>query len=348
MIRRVHLVYPHGPSPRCPHTIGRHLAQHLRERYDVVLHDWDDDSVLEPEPGDALVGHPHPFPATIFRRSARRSGWERVLAMFPFNHANGAEQVAYADAAVRRSDLILAICGKYWLDGVDVSPVAAWKPKLVHLDLAIDREEVSPVKTAFAPPGRRRLLYIGHVHWTKNPRYLEQIAAELADVEFGWIGEGDALRGLRGYGSVDFRDPAALQIVAQHDILVTVGRADSNPCTVLEAMAWGLVPVCTPQSGYLETDGVVHVPLDDASAAAAVLRRLLDAPVDQLERLRDANWERLDAHFNWTRFAGQVIDALESSESPAIGHDGRTRLLVRSLTSRYSPLRPHNLRLLLR
>lgn len=344
MIRRVHLVYPHGPAISCPETIGRHLAERLRERYEVVLHDWDEPYAIEPEAGDALVGHPHPIPWTVFRRSARRRGWARVVLLFPFHHADDAEQVAFVDPVLRRADVALAISGRHWFDTLPSSAVARWAPKLEQVDIAVDRAEFPPVKETFGAAGERRLLYIGHSHWTKNTGYLSHIAAELRDVEFGWIGGGPPIGGLVAYGPRDLSDPSALEIVARHDILVTVSRADANPCTVVEAMAWGLIPGCSPQSGYVEDDGVVHVPLDDAPAAAAVLREWLEAPTARLEDRRRANWRRLDEHFTWDRFAQQVVDALESPRRPEVERGGAARLLVRSLRSRHSPLLPRYLR----
>ena len=109
--KRVHLVYPHGPRVSAPDSIGRHLGQRLAARYDVVLHDWDERGVIKPEPGDVLLGHPHPAPGTIFRRSARERGWSRVLMMAPYDH--DPRQVAFENPVIRDCDLFLAITGLY-------------------------------------------------------------------------------------------------------------------------------------------------------------------------------------------------------------------------------------------
>src|SRR6185503_18178356 len=83
-VGRVHLVYPHGDRISCPDAIGRHTAAGLRASgYQVVAHDWDETGVIRPDPGDVLIGHPHPAPWTIFRRSAQRPGWRRVLLLSP-------------------------------------------------------------------------------------------------------------------------------------------------------------------------------------------------------------------------------------------------------------------------
>jgi hypothetical protein len=111
-------------------------------------------------------------------------------------------------------------------------------------------------------------------------------------------------------------------------------------------MAWGLVPICTPQSGYQDHPGITNIPLDDPAGAEAILRRLQAAPDEELRALQQINWTALDCHFNWQRFARQVIEAIESDISPPLGPESawhRGRLRWAALTSPYSPVSPRNL-----
>lgn len=343
----VHLVYPHGPRIACPDAIGRKLAERLRARYAVRLYEWDEPRAIRPGPDDILLGHPHPAPWTCFRMSMGRPGWRKVIVLAPYHHGD-LEQVAFLDPIVARADRFLAITGNYWAATLARSPFAHWLPKLTHLDLAVDREDFPPAKAAFAPPGRRRFVYIGHSGWTKNTPYLSAIAARMPEAEIAWIGAGRApIPGLRPLGFQDFRREEARSLVAGYDFMITVGRADANPTTVLEAMAWGLIPVCTPQSGYIGYEGIVNLPLDRPEAAVARLRWLQMLPDATLRRLQRANWELLDAHFTWDRFAAQVVAAIEEPARPAAGRAPlarRARLRWASLTSPYSPLRPGGLR----
>lgn len=343
----VHLVYPHGPSISCPDAIGRELAARLAQRYRVLLYDWDAVQSIAPAPGDVLVGHPHPVPWTVFRRSARRRGWRRVIALSPYHHGDDV-QVAFLDRTVCDADLYLAITGRYWFDSIGQSTFAHWRPKMVHVDLAVDRSHFPVLRRAFNAAGARRFTYIGHSGWTKNPAYLSAIAAALPPGTISWIGRGAApIEGLVALGAQDFSTAAGRAAAARHDFLLTVGRADANPTTVLEAMAWGLVPVCTPQSGYCGYDGVANVPLDDVDGAVAVLRALQAAPAERLERMQEANWRLLDEHFHWDRFAAQVERAIESHASPpcAAPTAERRRAIRRAaLLSPYASWRPTTLR----
>jgi hypothetical protein len=343
----IHFVYPHGPKISCPQAIGRNVAARLRGRYDVVQYEWDDTRSLRPGRDDVLLGHPHPVPWTIFRRSARRPGWKRVIMMLPFNHAD-LVQVAFADSFLHRCDLMLAITGNAWFETVDSSAFAHWRPKMVHVDLAVDRGDFPRVKSAFNPPGERRFLYIGHTRWYKNTGYLSEIAAAMPEAQISWIGSSDrGIPGVLPLGRKDFSTDEGRSAVAKHDFLLTVGSSDSNPTTILEAAAWGLVPVCTRESGYAGYPGIVNVPLGDAAGAVEVLRRLQQAPEDELVKMRAQNDRLLDEHFTWDRFAIQVVEAIESDASPALGREPlgrRLRLREAALRSPYSVLRPPHLR----
>jgi len=325
--KRVHLIYPHGNRISAPDSIGRELGQRLETRFEVVYHDFSDRGVIVPEPGDVLLGHPHPHPNTVFRRSLVHEGWHRRLMMAPFNHRD-LRQIAFEDTMVRSCDLILAITGPYWFRSLEDSRCSHWRPKMIQLDLAIDRSDFPPLKRAFAGPGDRHILYVGHTGRGKNTPYLSEIASLLPKTRFSWIGIGGSpIRGITPLGPIDFGSQAGKDLVGQFDFLLTVGNADANPTTILEAMAWGLIPICTPTSGYEGIASIPNVPVDDAAAAAAIVRRLLSADESELTSMQSENWRLLDEHYTWDRFASQVVDAIESTKSPPLGRQSFKRRL---------------------
>ncbi len=339
----VHLVYPHGSKISCPDAIGRNVHQRLEQHYNVVVYDWDGTTTIVPGPNDVLVGHPHPAPWTCFRRSMKHPGWKRVIALSPYHHGDDV-QVAFLNNVLPYCDLYLSITGRYWFNSIQQSTFAHWRPKMVHVDLAVDRADFPPIKSTFNKPGSRRFVYIGHTGWMKNTPYLSEIAKRLTGNEFAWIGTGpEPIVGLTALGFQDFANHSAKQLLSNYDFLVTVGKADANPTTVLEAMAWGLVPICTPQSGYTDYPGIVNVPLDNASDAAAILQHLQYVSETTLTTMQATNWELLENHFNWDRFTQQVIAAIESSASPplltpSLWRQGKIQWA--SATSPHSLLRP--------
>jgi glycosyltransferase involved in cell wall biosynthesis len=342
----VHFVYPHRERISHPHSLGRGVAERLRRRYEVVQYDIDEARAIEPRPGDVLLGHPHPAPWTVFRRSAKRQGWRRKIMLLPYSHGDSV-QVAFADPVLRDVDLYLAITGRPWFETVSSSLFSHWLPKMVQVDLAVEPADFPFVKTSFNPPGSRRFLYIGHTLWFKNTGYLSEIARELPEAEFAWMGRGEPIPGLRALGRHDFSTDEARALVAGYDFMVTVGSSDANPTTIIEAMAWGLVPVCTRESGYAEHPGIVNVPLADPAAAAAILRKLQQAPEAELRGLQKTNREAVERHYNWDRFTDQVVEAIESDESPALLPEPlarRAEIRWSSWTSPYSVFRPQSLR----
>jgi glycosyltransferase involved in cell wall biosynthesis len=316
----VHLVYPHGPRVSTPDAIGRNVRERLQERFRVVPYDWDEMRVIKPGPDDVLLGHPHPIPGTIFRRSARQPGWKRVIALAPYNHGDPL-QVAFLDRVIECCDLYLAITGNHWYSAVERSNFSHWSPKMVHVDLAVDRTDFPPIKFRFNESGQRKFLYVGSVGWPKNTDYLAEIARMMPQAEISWMGSGKTgISGVTPLGFQDFQVEQARQLVAEHDFMITVSNADSNPTTILEAAAWGLIPVCTPQSGYAGYPGIQNIPLNEPVAAVDILRRLQFTPERRLREWQATNWQMLDTHFNWDRFTTQVEEAIESRASPTLGH----------------------------
>lgn len=337
----IHLVYPHGATTSAPNVIGRRLGEYLSHRHTVVLHNWDSLSRIRPNSGDVLIGHPHPLPGTIFRRSFSHRGWARRLVMSPFNGSS--RQVAFLDPYVRRADAYLAITGPWWFDRVPLTDVSHWGPHMVHLDLAVDRGDFPRVKRNFAPKGNRRLLYIGHAGWQKNVSYLSDIALARPQWDFAWFGpgsEGD----IRGVNHLGFRNTAleeTRRLIASFDFFITVGRYDANPMTVLEAMGWGLLPFCTSQSGYAGVPGIVNLPLDDINGALSILDRWQEMPESVLMEAQRANLDLLETHYTWDRLGETVENTIWRDLPPtsAISVFRRMELMMIAATSPYSVLR---------
>jgi hypothetical protein len=107
-------------------------------------------------------------------------------------------------------------------------------------------------------------------------------------------------------------------------------------------MAWGLIPVCTPQSGYINYPGIVNVPLGNVGAVVEVLQSLQSIDEMHLLSLQDQNWKALDDHFNWDQFAHQVIAAIESNDSPTVNFESLNRKLAIRWAEIRSPNFPYN------
>lgn len=313
----IHLIYPHAKKISTPDAIGRKSYEILSKHYHVLLHEWDAMKIIQPQKGDVLIGHPHPAPYTCFRMSISQPGWKRVIALSPYCHEGGVH-MAFFDPIIGKCNLYLAITGNYWYDHAPQHMFAHWFPKMVHMDLAVDRRDFPPLKKIFNPVGKRRFVYIGNTSWGKNVTYLSEIANKIPEYSFSWIGRGETIPGVESLGFQNFSNDEAKQLLASFDFMITVGKADANPTTILESMAWGLIPVCTPQSGYYRYPGIFNIPLDNLEEAIQQLTRLQQMPEVELYQIQHANWQLLDTHFTWERFSNQIMQAIESNDSPAL------------------------------
>jgi len=218
-----------------------------------------------------------------------------------------------------------------------------WIPKTRQIDSAVNRADFPPLKTSFGLPGQRRFVYIGSAGFHKNIGYLFEIAAANPNLGISWIGGTGQERspGLRSYGNVALHEDSGRQLVAEYDFLLTVGNSDSNPTTIVEAMSWGLIPICTPQSGYHQVPGIINVPLKDVAEASRILRWANTLEEERLLEMQSINFNALHDWYNYDRWADQVIEAIESNESPRIvSHPLRRAWLLYYATTAYYPGSP--------
>ena len=328
-IQRVHLVYPAGNRISTPDAIGRNLKLSLEKFYEVKTYNYDQLKTIHPGNADVLIGHWHPNPFTVFRMSAHKKGWKRVLALAPFCPDPTGWHNAFGNKIIEQCDRYLAITGNAWMKCLKDSPFQHWEPKIVHVDLAVDRADFPIIKKNFNPAGKRRFLYIGHTAWYKNTSFLENLVEKVPGTFFSWMGGPQRLKNINRLGKLDFSKVDAHNVIKEFDFLITVGSSDANPTTILEAMAWGLIPVCSVQSGYEGFSGIRNISIDNMEKAVETINNLQSVPEEQLKKWQQVNLAELENHFNWDRFCGQVLDEIQSKDSRNLAETSlKTRLLL--------------------
>ena len=313
-MKTIHFVYVKGTGIRTPAAITNELSKRLETDYRVEVHDWAAQYEIHPSPGDVLLGHPHPSPATVFRRSFYLPGWHKRLVMLPFRHAPYYSEIAWWDPLICQADRFIAICAPYWTDTMSRTWTSHWAYKTVQVDLAINKEHFPFLKNNFNPIGQRKFLFIGWVAKYKGFDYFLKIVKSNPKISFGWIGPGEhtvECDGLAKYGQRDFSLPENQDIVKTYDFMITCGRSDPNPTTILEASGWGLIPVCTPQSGYYKQDWIINIPLDNINDASAILNELNETSENTLRNYQQRGQAALAGHYTWDRLASQVKASIE-------------------------------------
>jgi len=286
-----------------------HLTERVRCRFDAE---------------DVFIGHPF-FPHAdggygVTEMAVHAAVRPRMLALISPLHCNlsvknphiNEDYLRALDLLMPNTDRLFAIMGEYWWNEWDASPFSHWKDKMVRLDMAVDSAKYPFIKEAFNKPGRRGYLYIGS---SSDPRkgigYLSELMSRLKGFPRAWIGDGPEIPHMKRISTGRPLDPAFMREVArEYDIFVSPSIADPNPTTILESMAWGFSAVCTPQSGYYETDYLTNIPADDADAGVKVLLQLQEEDESRLAERARMGREAVESRYSWGIFTDTVVKEL--------------------------------------
>jgi glycosyltransferase involved in cell wall biosynthesis len=309
----IHFIYPHKESTTTPHSIGYEVSNRLRKKYNVKNYNYDSIKRIKPAKGDILIGHPHPSPYTVFQLSMRDKNWAKVIGLVPLNL--DPLQFAYLGNIISCCHILIAITGEFWYNRIEDSIIRSWLAKIKRIDLAVACEAFPIIKNKFNEKGNRKLLYIGNTMPWKNTQYLSTIAQLMPEIDFGWVGSGNEIFNVKRIGKLNYREKASIEIILQYDFLISVSTFDANPTTILEAMCWGLIPVCTPESGYLDKEGIINIPLKKTEEAMEILKKLQFLDESELHEIRKNNRKQVEGYFNWDRFTADIESHIESVDA---------------------------------
>jgi glycosyltransferase involved in cell wall biosynthesis len=308
--RIVHLVYPTDVQRKSsPWSVGNHLSEKLREQFEVRVHDWDASYVIDPKPGDVLIGHPHPRRNTVFRQSFH-SSWTRRYVICPFT--TNPQQMYFVEPYANEADAFFAICGPVWSRRMKNSIYSHLEDKFVHLDMAINVEDWLPLERDFAPVGERRFAFIGSSLALKGTPFLEHLAARRPKQEIGWIGASSWVRSnAECIEFLDLTTEDGRHRLGEFDFVLSPGRSDANPTVLLEAMSLGLLPICTNDSGYEDSEHFYLLDYGNVEGGIELLRNLQSLTDQELLLRRNVNKSYV-TKFSWDRFTHTVLEKIEA------------------------------------
>ncbi len=319
--RRTKLDVKHWPK-RYPCSVTANLYEGLQGWMDTLLYDLREETDIEMSSSDVFLGHPR-FPFFegswgVTGRSIRKKTSPLVAALISPLHCNAEIETTHINKAYLDSvdmlmpyaDVLFAVMGEYWWDLWDKSRYSHWKPKMVRLDLAVDIESFPRVKKKFSLAGRRKFLYIGRNDPMKGVDLLSKLAKE-SGYSFGWVGRGGEIDGVKKISGIRELNPDFMsEIAKEYDFFITTGRADPNPTTILESMAWGFPVICTPQSGYYETPYLKNVFHDDIGKSLAVLNEMQLKSEEDLLGIANRAREVVNDKYNFSVMLKSVKDIL--------------------------------------
>ncbi len=290
------------PTPlKAPLSITFHTARHLSKRYRVRLYDLRERLDIVAEKGDILLGHAWPDSKSLLWRAMQDENFASRYLISPYNH--DACQVGWLSPLVEQCDKFFAICGHFWIDSFDQSPLAPFRDKVVQLSMGIDTTNYPVVKSSFNPPGKRRFFYVGRGGHEKGIDLLEELAREVPGFQGGYISLGGEIKGWDKICDPTDLTPELMRSIAeQYDIFINMSRADAQVTTVLEAMSWGFPVACTHESGYSQEKSLYYLSLDDGKMNASVITELQRMESSKLAEVSRLNRTLVESQYSWERF----------------------------------------------
>ena len=301
------------PKPlKAPLSITWNVARAIGGRYTVKLYDLKERLAPEPREGDILLGHAWPDDRTVVQRGLKDRRFASRYLIGPYNHDE--RQVGWMRDAVAECDAFFAICGRHWIDTFGKSPLAPFRDKVIHLNMAIDPGDYPPVKKDFAPPGKRKFFYIGRYGRygdEKGVRLLEELAERIPGFSGGYICPDGEIRGWRKISGPTRLTPAVMaQIAGEYDVFINMSRADAQATTILEAVSWGFPVACTPESGYTE-ENFFYLDLNDQGRNVETIESIQRMSGEELAVRAAANRNTLLQKYSWEAFVTRLLDNMK-------------------------------------
>lgn len=218
----------------------------------------------------------------------------------------------HVNELVPRCDLLFSIMGQYWWDQWKYSEYSHWLSKMIRLDMAIDIKHYPKIKKRFNQKGKRKFLFIGRNDPMKGTEFLSQLANQVPQFHFGWIGSGNNIEGIHRIS--DFREltPKFMSHVAEeYDFFISTSLADPNPTTILEALAWGFPVLSTKQSGYYQSKVFTNIFSENLEETKNIIFNFEEKEESELLGLSKLGRQLVASDYNWNKFNDVIISNLK-------------------------------------
>jgi glycosyltransferase involved in cell wall biosynthesis len=190
--------------------------------------------------------------------------------------------------------------------------------KKQHLKWIVNCTSVPAEKPVKPLSEKLRIVFVGRNSPEKRPHLVYRIISECVKqtkkIEFSFVGnfEERNMKGTKFYGIV-YDIKIMEQIWKENDILLLTSEREGFPMVVMEAMAHGVVPVCTPVGDiplHLNSDRGILLSNDSEDAvvnnAVKILLNLTEnrRPIEQMS-LNCYNYAK--SHYSLERFRKEYL-----------------------------------------
>lgn len=289
------------PVPvQAPLSITYNIAKSLSAKFRVKIYDLRERIDIKPEDGDILLGHIWPDTESIVWRALNNIKFHKKYLIGPYNH--DPSQISWTYKAVEKCDKYFAICGRYWIDTFENSPLKVFKEKIVHLNMAINTTDYPLVKSSFNPPGRRKFFYIGRTGKEKGVDLLEKYAEIVPGFKGGYVCVGSDIKGWEKISEPRKLTPEFMKKIAEeYDVFINMSRADAQVTTVLESMSWGFPVACTHESGYSE-ENFFYLDPNNQDINKSMFSTIQQLRNEKLIEMSHTNRKIVESKYSWDMF----------------------------------------------
>ena len=280
-----------------------------------------------------LLSHIEAFRPTVFVPNFTIAGlhaaaWTRPAGLPTIG-------ILHSDDAYHRALLDVFVAGQPRFRATDVVAVSQYLTETAQAratpETAVHRIPCGvplPATVSSWTHGPLRLLYVGRLQ--EEAKRISDVtramcrAAQLPNVKATIAGDGQARASVEsiisreGHGRVQYVglvDNARIQaLMAEHHMFVLLSDYEGLPIALMEAMATGLVPICTPMGGRINelvTDGITGcIVADRGEGFVAAVRQLAARPEDWARFSRQARQHIVASGYDSETCLRQWVDLL--------------------------------------
>lgn len=307
-----------------PYENTRNIFFKLNTIWPSYLFNLYDKYSINFDKNDIFIGHPY-FPISkknqfgITELAIKSKKRPKVTALISPLHCNlqintshiNEKYLNHINELIPNCDILFSIMGEYWWDQWKSSNYAHWQKKMVRLDMAVDIKGYPYVRKYFNLKGKRKFLFIGRNDTMKGTDFLSQLAFNLPQYEFAWIGNGSEIKYVNKIS--DFRQLTPefmIDIAKDYDFFLSTSIADPNPTTILECMAWGFIVLSTKESGYYQSNVINNIYHEDMTKTIEVLEKFQYLDNDILHKIAFDAREYVINNHNWDKITDIIVHSI--------------------------------------
>ncbi len=325
--RTIHFVYsgdPHNDNAiSAPATITNKLFRYFERDFHVKFYNYDDvDTLIEVEKDDIIIGHPHPGENTMIKRLFSNQASGKFL-LWPF-HSKLSNITHFVHDLAKQADKLFLISGPYWINTIEFTEYGYLKDKIVRIDNAVDTNVFPLLKTKFNNINERGLFVYGRSGMEKGTTKLFKlllkidcpviIAGRYSVNDISIIKNRPKTQII---GSINLNDRRIVnEILDTCDFFINMSLSDASPTTLFETMAFGLIPITTPQCGY-HYPSFILLSHEDIEHNIISVNNALNMDEEQLKLLQKKNLDIVKQIHNWENFLNKIgTGLLQSLNNP--------------------------------